>query len=214
MLKLYTYVLDHDLGLAPNPFWGYCTLAVCKPRIRKSKKLSIGDWIIGTGSRALEKRHSRKKGVYVNNLIYAMEVNEVVSMQEYWNDPRFQIKKPNVDGSLAKMYGDNIYSLDNNGEWKQLNSAHSLSDNDVNEKHLKVDTGGLNVIISNNFYYLGDKCIKIPEQFESLICKGRGERRFEEILCDDLINWIKSTQTKGVTGDPIDWIKYNQLTLE
>ncbi|MDM1072282.1 hypothetical protein HX001_07220 [Empedobacter brevis] len=213
MLKLYTYVLDHDLGLAPNPFWGYCTLAVCKPKIRKSKKLSIGNWIIGTGSRALEKRYSRKKGVYVNNLIYAMEVNEIIKMEDYWNDSRFLIKRPNINGSLAKMYGDNIYSLKENGEWVQLNSAHSLLEGAINEKHLKADTGGINVLISNNFYYLGDNCVKIPEEFKHLICNGRGERCHEEDLCEDLINWIKRTHNKGVTGEPIDWTKYNQLTL-
>ncbi|MBW2740862.1 MAG: hypothetical protein JRE64_18905 [Deltaproteobacteria bacterium] len=25
--KLYSYVVDHDYGYAPNPFDGYCTLA-------------------------------------------------------------------------------------------------------------------------------------------------------------------------------------------
>ncbi|MBK9047533.1 MAG: hypothetical protein IPL74_12755 [Bacteroidetes bacterium] len=51
---MYSYLIEHDLGLAPNPFGKYCTLAVCKSEIRKSKKLSIGDWIIGTGSGDLE----------------------------------------------------------------------------------------------------------------------------------------------------------------
>ncbi|HCD3629949.1 TPA: hypothetical protein NBO47_003868, partial [Klebsiella pneumoniae] len=26
-MKHFTYKIDHDFGLAPNPFWGYCTLA-------------------------------------------------------------------------------------------------------------------------------------------------------------------------------------------
>ena len=29
--RLCSYVVRHDKGLAPNPFWGYCTLAVCTP---------------------------------------------------------------------------------------------------------------------------------------------------------------------------------------
>ena len=54
-MKIYSYKIDHDFGLAPNPFGQYCTVAVCKPDIRKSKNLKIGDWIIGTGSKSLSK---------------------------------------------------------------------------------------------------------------------------------------------------------------
>jgi hypothetical protein len=60
IMIIYTYRLDHDLGLAPNPFGKFCTLTVCKPKIRNSKKLKLGDWVIGTGSKALEETTSRK----------------------------------------------------------------------------------------------------------------------------------------------------------
>lgn len=63
-MKLYSYVLTHDTGFAPNPSGEYCTLACCKPRIRKSAQ--VDDWIIGTGS--------------TNNVghdhLYAMKVTE------------------------------------------------------------------------------------------------------------------------------------------
>ena len=48
-MKIHSYVIDHDLGFAPNPFYGVCTLAACKPRIRGHAK--IGDYVIGTGSK-------------------------------------------------------------------------------------------------------------------------------------------------------------------
>ncbi len=32
----YEYVMTSDIGFAPNPFYGVCTLACCKPKIRKS----------------------------------------------------------------------------------------------------------------------------------------------------------------------------------
>ncbi|WP_448137577.1 Nmad2 family putative nucleotide modification protein [Sphingobacterium siyangense] len=213
MLKIYTYVLDHDLGLAPNPFWGYCTVAVCKPKIRKSKKLKIGDWIVGTGSRELEKRYKRPKGKYVNKLIYAMEVNEILTFEDYWNDIRFNIKKPVLDGSLAKMYGDNIYKPLDNSNWAQLNSAHSNADGSINKKHLKTDISGKNVLISTNFYYLGDKCVRIPDRFHGLIWNRQGEKSFEDGNTVNYIDWIINNHTKGVTGDPIDWVKHNQLIL-
>lgn len=46
-MTLYSYVVAHDFGFAPNPFDGLCTLATCKPDIRK--KAAVGDYIVGTG---------------------------------------------------------------------------------------------------------------------------------------------------------------------
>ena len=51
MSKIYSYVLRIDDGAAPNPFWGLCTLTICKPAIRRNAQ--IADWIIGTGSKIL-----------------------------------------------------------------------------------------------------------------------------------------------------------------
>lgn len=47
-MKLYRYVMTYDTGLAPNPYHGYCTLALCKPQIRRTAQ--VGDWIMGFGS--------------------------------------------------------------------------------------------------------------------------------------------------------------------
>jgi hypothetical protein len=53
MRKLFSYVVDHDNGFAPNPFGGLCTLAKCKygtPAKRNVVELANeGDWVIGTG---------------------------------------------------------------------------------------------------------------------------------------------------------------------
>ena len=37
-MRLFTYVIVSDSGFAPNPYWGYCTLATCKPVIRRVAK--------------------------------------------------------------------------------------------------------------------------------------------------------------------------------
>ncbi len=47
-LRLFSYIVARDYGFAPNPFYGFCTLATCKPRIRATA--NVGDWVIGTGS--------------------------------------------------------------------------------------------------------------------------------------------------------------------
>ena len=97
-MRLYSYVVARDYGFAPNPFHGICTLATCKPRIRRSAE--VGDWIIGTGS---------KPNGMQGQLIYAMKVTDSCTFDEYWTNPSFQCKKPNLRGSLKQAYGDNIY---------------------------------------------------------------------------------------------------------
>ena len=52
MSKLFSYVVDHDLGFAPNPYGGFCTLAHCKFSSSGRKNIvelaKVGDWIAGT----------------------------------------------------------------------------------------------------------------------------------------------------------------------
>ncbi|NBA77929.1 hypothetical protein GOQ04_20395 [Emticicia sp. ODNR4P] len=209
MLKIYSYVLDHDLGLAPNPFHGFCTLAVCKPQIRKSNNLNIGDWIVGTGSKSLEVQTGKK---FVGKLIYAMRVNEIISFQDYWEDSRFQRKKPNVNGTIISMYGDNIYHMIN-GEWIQENSAHSTIEGDVNIKHLKKDLGGKRVLVSQDFYYFGDSAPILPNNLKDICHDSIGQKIVSANLNDDFINWLTSNFQVGIRGDPANWFSYQQLKL-
>ena len=55
-MNIYSYVVTHDTGFAPNPFHGYCTLACCKPRIRS--RAAVGDWVVGLTPKELEKKLS------------------------------------------------------------------------------------------------------------------------------------------------------------
>ena len=82
MTRLYSYVVRDDNGSAPNPFFGNCTLAIGKPRIRREAE--VGDWIAGVAS----KRHGPGR------LVYAMRVTNVVSMKDY--DLRFPARRPDV----------------------------------------------------------------------------------------------------------------------
>ena len=98
-MNIFSYVVARDFGFAPNPFGGYCTLATCKPPIRE--RAEVGDIIIGT-------RASPKK----NEIVYFMEVSEVSNFQQYWEDPRFKVKRPNMYGSKKQAFGDNIYHFE------------------------------------------------------------------------------------------------------
>jgi hypothetical protein len=80
MPKLFSYVVDHDLGFAPNPFGGCCTLAKCKFGTKKRNIVEMAekyDWIAGTGGADLSKSAGHGK------LIYAMRVDEKIPLSEY-----------------------------------------------------------------------------------------------------------------------------------
>lgn len=209
-MNYYSYLVEHDLGLAPNPFGGYCTLTVCKPKIRKSGNLKIGDWIIGTGSKALSKTSGRKLN---QHLIYAMQVFEIISIEEYWNDLRFRSKRPIINGSLQRMYGDNFYHKDFNGNWIQEDSAHSNNDGTPNLKHLKTDTSGRNSIISEHFYYFGQAAPLLPPSLKDICHTGVGQKLLTQELGAEFINWLTNQFEPKIYGKPINWVIYNQQRL-
>lgn len=202
-MHCFRYKLDHDYGLAPNPFGGIMTLAVCKGDIRRNKNLEIGDWIIGTGSKKLK---------LLNHLIYAMKVEGKMTFDEYWNNPDFKFKKPVLNGSLVQMYGDNIYHTDpKTGEIIQEPCAHSKKDNRVNEDHLKRDWKGQFVLYSKHFYYFGDKCPLIPKELRFICCPYRNYS-FKDVNDDfviEFVNWLEDNYTIGIHGDPINWKQFN-----
>jgi hypothetical protein len=199
-MRFYSYRVEHDYGLAPNPFGRYCTLAVCKGQIRNNPNLSIGDWIIGIGSEALK---------VPMKLIYAMRVDEITTFDGYWNDTRFAYKKPILNGTLVQMHGDNFYHTVH-GVVMQENSAHSLKDGAENKEHKRKDVGGKNVLISECFYYFGDACIDIPVQFKSIMGAARPIKStsIPEEVKVPFISWLKSNFQQGILGDPISWSEY------
>ncbi|CAM3301696.1 MULTISPECIES: hypothetical protein [Enterobacteriaceae] len=148
---LYAYSITRDFGFAPNPFHGVCTLATCKPRIRKAA--NIGDWILGIGGANLK---SVKK-----KCILLMKVTEKISFNDYWEDNRFAIKKPARNGSHVQILGDNIYHQDDNNDWIQEDSHHSNADGSFNMTNLERDTRTDKVLISRHFYYFGDKAVDV-----------------------------------------------------
>jgi len=81
MCSLFSYVVEHDCGTAPNPFGGYCTLVKCKPRIIELAEER--DWIVGTGGSNKDRSAGHGK------LVYAMRVDERIPFARYRCDKRF-----------------------------------------------------------------------------------------------------------------------------
>jgi hypothetical protein len=201
-VKLHSYVVARDFGFAPNPFFGVCTLATCKPKIRSSAV--IGDWVMGTGS----KQRKREK-----NVVFAMRVTDAMTFEEYWADLRFQRKKPNLRGSKKQAFGDNIYSRDpGTGLWHQADSHHSLNDGSPNPLNVKADTGTDRTLFSEDFVYWGGSGPQLPNQFlrygprHDSVCAGRGHKSdFPPGLVNGFVAWIRSLNETGYCGEPIDW---------
>ncbi|MCC8145965.1 MAG: hypothetical protein LIO93_05920 [Bacteroidales bacterium] len=205
----FSYKIEHDFGLAPNPFWGYCTLAVCKGDIRKNKNCVVGSWIFGSGSKELKN---------INKLIYAMQVEEILTFDEYWNDLRFQKKKPIINGSLPQMYGDNFYHHNEDGIFIQENSAHSKANGLPNGGHITKDKRGGRVLISRKFYYFGENAIDIPEELiDDIFCtKGSGRyvrsKSLSQLSVNKLTEYLQKNYTVGRHGLPKNWIVYTKDT--
>ena len=192
-MKFFTYIVARDYGFAPNPYYNYCTLATCKPDIRKAAKL--GDWILGTGA---------AKTNTAGKLVFIMEVTEKLTFDEYWNDVRFQCKKPRMNGSIKEMYGDNIYHKSAIGGWVQENSHHTHGDGSTNLKNLNKDTKADSVLISNNFYYFGGSCIDIPNAIKNQVCMStQGFKYADDVSAKLLIKNVQSVFAQNYHRKPM-----------
>jgi hypothetical protein len=199
-MRMFAYKITRDFGFAPNPFHGVCTLATCKPNIRSPA--AAGDLVIGCGS---------SENGLAGRLIYILRVTGKCSFQEYWDDPRFALKRPNFKSSRDRAYGDNIYHHDAAGNWIQERSHHSFEDGAANTQNLVQDTGSDNVLWSRDFIYWGSDAPEIPERFrdfngDDLYPHVRDRR---SIFAADFIaavdDWFRSVPDRGRRGRPGAW---------
>jgi hypothetical protein len=167
--RLFTYKVAHDGGSAPNPFHGLCTLAICKPAIRRVAKKD--DVILGLGC-----------GNDGARIVYCMVVDAVVSWAEYIkgcqlgnlikNDKKYQNLKRKIPKS-TKDQGDCIWRdaidySDSLESWSGHGGEHDFN-RDVKN--------GENVLLGEAYWYFGkgDKHTIRIEHLEKII-PGRGHR--------------------------------------
>lgn len=190
-MKFYSYVIPRDYGFAPNPYFGYCTLATCKQGIRKSA--CVGDWIGAFGAARMTIREK---------LVSLMLVDEILTFDEYWEDPRFRNKRPVFNKSMMFMYGDNIYHTLKN-KWTQEPSHHSETDGTINYINLNRDTQANRVLIATEFYYFGENAINVPSEFDSLIWRNIGYKTCnDKILIEKFVEYIRQHFDSGIHGTP------------
>ena len=190
-MRLYSYIVKHDTGFSPNPFWGYCTLADCKPAIRRSAE--IGDWIVGLSPKATG-----------NRVVFAMQVREILTFSEYFLEDRFKTKIPDFSKRMVVYKcGDNIYEPLSEGKFRQLQSMHSigLEENPKTKAH---DLGGKNVLISSTFHYFGAAGPELPEELFELKVGRAHKNRFSHQIIQAFLLFIGS-YPRGINGPPTTW---------
>ena len=187
MAKLCTYVVREDTGLAPNPYWNYCTLAVCTPN-HQGIRLDEGDWIAGVLTKARNHR-----------LLYVMRVAESLDLDAYFHCDRFVKKKPNLKGSWQERCGDNFYSRGADGEWIRHRNRFHLT-----ERLFRQDTKYARAFIGIRFSYFGMAAQRPPEEFASLF-GGRGSRvNHNPVTQSAFIEWADRILPQGIHGLPCD----------
>lgn len=125
MPRLFSYVVDHDHGYAPNPFYGMCSLAKCKFGTNKRNITELaeeGDWIAGTGGA------KAKVSTGHGTLVYAMRVDEKIPLGQYCraNWPRRVDAKPDcpVKGRFALVSEHFFYFGRNAIEISEIPNRH------------------------------------------------------------------------------------------
>jgi hypothetical protein len=205
-VTVFSYVVEHDLGFAPNPFHGCCTLACCKPDIRKSAR--EGDYVLGTGG---------SRAGLCGHLVYWMRVGEILTFDDYWADPRFQRKKPITFGSTYLRYGDNIYHRNGTGSFNQEDSFHSREDGTPSVGDIKRDTGKTDrVLVGSEFAYWGRSAVELPKALRCFIKKGPSHKcHFTDLQIDQWLAWLDAHPERGFIGEPADWqfIKHYAIRL-
>lgn len=191
-MRLYSYILRNDSGFAPNPFGRFCTLACCKPAIRRTA--CPGDLVLGLTPKHLGYR-----------LSYAMYVKEVMPFASYWNDPRFKGKRPDRSCAFrSNRMGDNCYEPIGPDEFRQHPCAHSNKDGSEDLGKKEWDLRGKKVLVGGRYWYFGKESLDLPPQFEFLEV-GRGHRtQFSEDQIKAIVGFLDQVPV-GVHGAPRGW---------
>lgn len=191
-MRLYSYIVRVDSGFAPNPFFGYCTLACCKPVIRRCAK--EGDWVVGL---------TPKRGG--NRLLYAMKLTEPpLPFDQYYQDRRFQSKRPRMRSPrVVYQCGDNIYRPEKSS-YRQVWSQHSNPDGSEWVDQKGKDLSGKFVLISEQFYYFGRSAKPLPASLTDLVVGRFHKSRFPKELIMKFEGFV-SRFDRGIVDLPHIW---------
>lgn len=186
-MKLCAYAMTVDAGFTPNPFWRVCTLAACTPNHQRCN-LEAGDWILGNGTADCG-----------GPLIYAMRVDERLTLDDYYHDPRLARKRPG-HRTWRQRCGDNIYYRGERGRHAQDPNAVCHTDPEPRSQ----DVHGDRVFVGTHYFYFGEAAVAVPPRFDALVRRGRGVQYHGGPVVINFVSWLEREYTPGVHGLPRD----------
>jgi len=188
---LFSYRMTDDTGFAPNPFFGFLTLATCKPLIRKKK--GKGVYIAGFTSKELCGDPPGQE-----RLVYIMKVTDKITFDEYWADERYYVKKPSRN-SIEATRGDNIYQPILPGKPFSIDNYRQALNFFHDETRRPHDVSGQFALVSEDFYYFGSGAIPV-DQFNIVIPRTQtphGVKTDNETEIEKLLAYLASRYPKN-----------------
>ena len=124
-----------------------------------------------------------------------MLVTEVVPLEHYGAESRFRIKIPTTRGKPWQKAGDNIYVKGPDSSWSQRRPAYHKSE------HMARDLSGVNVLVSDRFWYFGASAPPLPPSLRGIVKDGPGHLIVPPEVVPRLLRWL-SRPPAGFRGDP------------
>lgn len=194
---LHVYTMTEDSGFAPHANDEWVSLACCAGPIREYTE--IGNFVLGVAGKTM-------KDVPEHLPLYLMQVDEKMTFNKYFHDPRFVGR---VDNIYVKKGGE--YDQDRrNVKDKRYNNFHKDKEDDDTKKSEFV-------LLSRHFYYFGnywknDKENKLYKEMNKLCNKKNGFTytiggHYKKMTTDNrrvrkFLRYIIDNYTVGKNGEP------------
>ncbi|ARV17628.1 hypothetical protein AEP_00668 [Curvibacter sp. AEP1-3] len=170
--RLFTYKVMYDSGSAPNPDHSVCTLALCKPAIRRVA--NVGDLVVGFAPGDS------------GRLVYCMRVTHVLTWAEYIEVCNGRSAHSSIEASTAKQLtkkvpknaadsGDCIWTKASQYERALPSFSGHIEAGDFEHDVLH----GCNVLLSTEFWYFGNgekTNIQLSDGVLHNLIPGRGHK--------------------------------------
>jgi len=177
---IYSYLLVSDNGSAPCIQENILSLAICKPKIRKTA--NIGDYIIAFTSKSMKVSQEPK-------IIYIAKITNKLLLNNYYT--KFKNRKDCI-------YDNNLILIKNDFH----NSCNIKKD--INGKYVLLSNEF--IYFGNNFIDVPNKIKNIVPKYQGHMSK-KNIKYTKEFLCT--FNKLKKKYGVGIRGQPIHSIKNN-----
>jgi len=177
---IYSYLLVTDNGSAPCVQQNILSLAICKPRIRKSAK--VGDYIIAFSSKSMKISQNAK-------IIYIAKITNKLKLNKYY--PEYKNRKDCI-------YDNNLTLIKNNYH----NNCNI--EKDINGKYVLISNEF--IYFGNNFINVPQKIKNMIPKYQGHMSKKNIE--YETAFLNEF-NILQKKYGLGIKGQPIHSIKKN-----